>query len=238
MGLEVICVGYGRTGTLSLRSALEKLGYPCHHMEEFFKNNKADPIPFIEAEAGKDVDWDIILKDYRATTDWPSARFWEQLVKRYPKAKVVLTVRDPESWYRSCTETIVHGTHQGLPSWVYPKRYQNISSMINKVVWQGEFENRFHDKAFAIQKFNNHIERVKQVVEPERLLVFRVQEGWEPLCKFLDLPIPGEPFPRVNDTASFQRKITVGKMFVVLRLVVMFGVPVMAAVIAGMYMRR
>jgi hypothetical protein len=106
MALEVIGAGFGRTGTKSLKAALEELGFdPCYHMSELFGH--PEHVELWEAAArGKSVDWNELLGGYRATTDWPACSFYEELMQSYPDAKVILTLRDPNRWYESTYNTV------------------------------------------------------------------------------------------------------------------------------------
>jgi hypothetical protein len=222
--LLVIGTGFGRTGTTSLRGALVRLGFaPCDHMEENF----AHPERFVlwrEAfqckQVGEPIDWRPLLADYRAIVDWPGAYFWRELTAAHPEAKVLLTVRDPDRWYASTLATIfnyrtrVHdddslsarvrllllrlgmlGTKGGL-------------QFIDDLIWQETFDGRFRDSDHALRVFGEHNQAVQATIPADRLLVFDVKQGWEPLCQFLGVPVPaGEPFPHLSDTSSEQKVI-------------------------------
>jgi hypothetical protein len=215
--VEVIGAGFGRTGTTSLKAALERLGFdPCYHMTEVFAHPEHADF-WVAAWRGEPVDWDGVLGDYEATLDWPACTFYEQLMEQHPDARVLLSVRDPESWYESTRSTIYELTKLiegstisrvifGLVSLlVFGGFTGRRSSLANDLIWEGTFDGRFEDKAYAIEVFERHNEEVKRHVPPERLLVYEVKEGWGPLCEFLDVPEPDEPFPRLNDTAQMQR---------------------------------
>ena len=194
--MKLIGAGFGRTGTTSLKAALEKLGFdPCYHMTEVFAH--PDHADFwVAAWHGEPVDWDGVLGDYEATVDWPACTFYKELMRRNPEAKVLLSVRDPERWYESTRSTIYELTFTG-----------RRSSLAKDIIWQGTFDGRFEDKSYAIEVFERHNEEVKRHVPRENLLVYEVKEGWGPLCEFLDVPVPDEPFPYLNDTAQMQRGI-------------------------------
>jgi hypothetical protein len=200
-GLKIIGAGFGRTGTLSLKHALEELGFgPCYHMSELFEK------PGLDAQwdaivGGEPADWNAIFKGYEATVDWPACTFYKELMQVYPGAKVLLSVRDPEKWYESAANTIYRISHQN-PDF-NPARSVH-RNMINALIWQGTFDGRFEDKDYAIAVFLRHNEEVKQQVPAEKLLVYNVKEGWEPLCAFLEVEVPAEkPFPHDNDRANF-----------------------------------
>jgi hypothetical protein len=214
-GLRVIGAGFGRTGTLSLKAALELLGFgPCYHMVELF--GKPAHLALWEAAArGDPIDWNEIFAGYQATVDWPGCAFYTDLLKVYPDARVLLTVRDPEKWYESVSSTIYQMRRSittGAPISVlffqmvrtFVPKLRRLVRVINAVIWEGTFGGRFEDKDYAIAVFKQHIEEVKQRVPPEKLLVYDVTEGWEPLCTFLEVEIPvNTPFPHLNDRANF-----------------------------------
>jgi Sulfotransferase domain len=197
--LKIIGAGFGRTGTLSLKHALEELGFsPCYHMSELFDK------PGVDAQwdaivSGGPADWPTIFKGYQATVDWPACTFYKELMQIYPHAKVLLSVRDPEKWYDSVASTIYRVSH------LNPDHARTTHGhMVHTLIWQGTFDNRFEDKDYAIAVFLRHNEEVKQYVPAEKLLVYEVKEGWEPLCAFLGVEAPaGKPFPHDNDRANF-----------------------------------
>lgn len=198
MTLSVIGAGLGRTGTLSLKLALEQLGFgPCYHMLEVLKNPKAPG--YWEAAADRQpVDWGEIFKGYGSTVDWPSATFYRELAEAYPEAKVVLTVRDPQAWFASTQATIFrHG---------YDDQDDPFQRMATKVIGN-LFDRRLHDESRAIQVFNRHNETVREVIPANRLLVYDVAEGWAPLCAFLGVDEPDTPMPKANSTEEFQSMI-------------------------------
>lgn len=207
MVLRVIGAGFGRTGTLSLKQALDDLGFgPTYHMNEVFRNRSHLQQWLDYAETGT-ADWSRLFGKYRATADFPACCAWEELYDEYPDAKVVLSVRDPASWWES-TATVLYPTRTMYPRWL--KRLvpftQGWLDMTDQLVWSGVFGGRFQDKAYATEVFRQHIEAVRARCDPERLLVFEVSEGWQPLCEFLDVPVPDKPFPHVNDAKSLQHR--------------------------------
>ncbi|MEU1055273.1 sulfotransferase family protein [Streptomyces sp. NPDC005876] len=202
--LEIFGAGFGRTGTLSLRTALERLGYgPCHHMLRLLECPDA-LVLWRAAARGESVDWTQAYDGYRSSVDWPGAAFWREITEAYPEAKVILTVRDPESWYASAASSIHAAATAPLPEDADPV-FAEVRQMSLDVVWNGVFDGRFSDKEYAIEVFERHIAAVRREIDPKRLLVFEVGQGWEPLCEFLDVPVPDEPFPRSNDQAAFAR---------------------------------
>lgn len=201
MALEVIGAGFGRTGTLTLKTALEMLGFgPCHHMVEVIANPQQAQF-WNRAAKGEPVDWEEVYSGYRATVDWPGCHFYAQLAERYPDAKVVLSLRDPDRWYDSMCETILASmSSMGLADELdenHPMLFGGL--IIARDTFRGDFS-----KDNVIAAFARHNAEVQSRIPPERLLVFEAAHGWEPLCAHLGVPVPAEPFPRVNDREEFQ----------------------------------
>jgi hypothetical protein len=197
MGISVIGAGYGRTGTLSLKSALELLGYDkCHHMIHVI-NTPGDPQKWLTAIESPPVDWDDFLAGYQATVDWPSCHFYKELADYFPDAKVLLSVRDPVQWFESISATTLRVIKQRMQN--SPEEKNLGSELVVKAAFKKEIDNLEH----GVEIFNRHTEEVIANIEPHRLLVYDVREGWEPLCEFLDKPVPDTPFPRVNSRDEF-----------------------------------
>ncbi len=213
MALKIIGAGFGRTGTLSLKVALEQLGYgPCHHMKEVMLNNDQAEW-FSQASKGVEVDWHEVFNKYSSAVDWPAAAYYQELADSFPDAKIVLGVRDPDAWYESVENTIFR-VIPNFPKWIrfiFP-RSDKVFNMIEKTIWQGEFSGQFEDKGTAIQVFNERIETIKKMFPPERLLIHTSKDGWDPLCEFLDVEITETPYPWVNDSAKIKRAILVMKI--------------------------
>jgi hypothetical protein len=209
MALRVIGAGFGRTGTLSLKAALEELGFAkCYHMTDVLAHLAHAPL-WEAAARGEPVDWEALFEGYQATVDWPGCTFYEELIRRYPDAKVILTTRDPETWYDSALQTIFW-VRKVFRGWfrLFVPRMRQFRRMLDRVIWDGTFHGRFEDKNHAIEVFNRHNEHVRRTVPRERLLLYEVRDGWEPLCAFLGVPVPdGKPFPRLNDSATFRARI-------------------------------
>jgi hypothetical protein len=200
MTLSVIGAGLGRTGTLSLKRALEELGLgPCHHMEEVMQHPEQIPL-WHAAGRGEKVDWERLLAGYRSSVDWPSAQFWAELAERYPQAKVVLTRRDPERWYESFSNTILKLLQAPAPP---DPTIRAILDMCGEVIVARAFDGRLDDPNAIKAAFRRHNAAVEAALPPDRLLIFEVAEGWGPLCRFLGVPVPATPFPRVNSTTEF-----------------------------------
>jgi len=201
VALEIIGAGFGRTGTNSLKIALEHLGFgPCHHMFEVRDNPEL--LPDWEALArGETVDWDKVFAGYRSQVDWPGARYWRDLAAHYPEARVILTVRDADAWFGSVQATIgkfaaERGTHS-------TPHMNAIAEMAYRLIVLPIFGDGFFDRAHATGVFREHIAEVQNTIPEERLLTFDLREGWEPLCAFLGVPVPGIPFPMTNSSKQF-----------------------------------
>lgn len=196
MALKVIGSGLGRTGTLSTKLALEQVGFgPCHHMAEVFMHPESVPL-WIDAGNGR-PDWDAIFDGYGAMVDHPGCNHWRELAAYYPDAKVLHTVRDPDKWFDSTQATIFSPDRPGPPDGPFKTFLDQIYA------WYG---GDIHDRAFMTGFFRRHTEAVVATIPPERLLVFEVSQGWEPLCAFLGAPTPVTPYPRENTTEQFRAR--------------------------------
>ena len=210
--MKVIGAGYGRTGTKSLQLALQRLGYSkCYHMEELFRNPEG-VVHWKAASEKRPVDWDSLFTGYQAIVDFPGSMYYKQLADHYPDAKVILSYRDPESWYESVRSTIF-GFDPG-PIFKIKLLLQTITStrarnmlkvlMLNeKSIWKTYFEGKFLDRDYAIGRYNRHVEEVRQQIPEHRLLVHQSQDGYQPLCDFLGRETPDEPYPRTNKKQDF-----------------------------------
>jgi len=210
MELQVIGSGFGRTGTASLKRALETLGFgPCHHMEEVFAN-PPQVAHWQAVAAGRPVDWREVFAGYRSQIDWPGAHVWRELAAAFPRAKVVHSVRPEESWWKSFDGTIgtLLRTHQDLP---LPPHMRDMFDAARKIIGDGTFGGRMADKEAALAAYRRRTEEVLAALPKDRVLVFDVAEGWAPLCAFLGVPVPAEPFPSVNSTEAFWQKVKGGK---------------------------
>jgi Sulfotransferase domain len=193
MTLKVVGAGVGRTGTHSLKLALERLlGGPCHHMFEVTANPGQIPA-WTTAIDGGPVDWSALLAPYVASVDWPGASFWPELLAANPDALVLLSVRDPESWYRSASNTIF--VFLANP----PLDAQPWLRAIHQLL-HDRFSDRFDDRAAMIDAYERHNDSVRARVPAAQLLEWTPSEGWDPICERLGLPVPPESFPMTNTT--------------------------------------
>lgn len=197
MTLSVIGAGFGRTGTHTLNLALEMLGFgPCHHMEDV-NRSEAQKQLFRAAGRGEPVDWDVVYEGYKSAVDWPTAYFWRELAEHFPAAKVILTVRNSEDWYKSARATIFDLGGTADPD-----------SFGRAVIEAKIFGGRVDDETHAIEILEKHNAEVMDTIAPERLLVYNVTDGWPKLCSFLGAPVPSEPFPHSNTTEEFRARAT------------------------------
>ena len=216
MSLQIIGAGFGRTGTLSTFTALNALGFPCYHMMEVIMNkeNKTH-LDFWNGVAngadGQQHPWEEVFQKYTATVDNPGCCVWRELMVAYPNAKVLLTLhpRGPEAWYESTMNTIYFTEIQ----WqfkllkIFVPMMKKMGNMSRKLIWQRSHKGTMTDKQAAIARYEQHIEEVKAAVPPENLLIFKVTDGWGPLCKFLGVEIPDTEFPNVNDRAEVKKTL-------------------------------
>ncbi|HZT41651.1 MAG TPA: sulfotransferase [Chthonomonadaceae bacterium] len=190
MQLRVVGAGLGRTGTHSLKLALERLlGAPCYHMIEVFQHPEHVPAWHAAAE-GRMPDWQALLAGYAAAVDWPAAAFWPELSEAFPEALVVLSVRDPQAWWESAHQTIFQAIPTRGPETEWR---QMVDAML-----ANRFTSAIDDREACIAAFERNNARVRETIPPHRLLEWRASEGWGPLCKALGLPVPDEPFPLTN----------------------------------------
>lgn len=213
MSLDVIGAGFGRTGTLSMKLALEQLGYdPCYHMQELGMPRPGHNDGHLDAwhdfaVEGKPIDWRWLLKGYRACVDFPTCIFYRELMEAFPHARVVLNTRDPARWFQSWSSLWAALDVANDPARVVRahKFFPFIESLIRRGLFRGRIESESN-----IAVFNAHIEAVKSTVPADRLLVFRVDQGWEPLCAFLGTDVPDGPFPHANEGEGMLEKFKVG----------------------------
>ena len=202
MPLSDIGAGFGRTGTLSLKLALERLGLgPCHHMREVFQHPRLLR-SWQAAAAGRPVDWEEVFAGYRSTIDWPSAHFWRELAAAYPEAKIILTVRPEAAWWASFSRTIPLLLMRRETEVSNP-HVRGVLAMARAIVAEQTMGGRPDHEVTALARYRQQIAEVTAEVAPERLLVLDVADGWAPLCGFLGLPVPDAPFPRTNSVEEF-----------------------------------
>ena len=213
--LQLIGVGFPRTGTDSIRVALDRLGMRCYHMREVLDLRNRGHLDFwcsvAKRPSDREHEWETVYSSYRAAVDAPTACVWRQLVDGYPSAKVLLSLHPdgPDAWFDSTVETIY--APERMWQWkalqaLWP-RARRFGDMQRLLVWDGLFEGTLDDRIAATRLYTRHIAEVKARVPADRLLVYDVSHGWGPLCDLLDLPKPEAPFPRVNSRAAMRRII-------------------------------
>jgi hypothetical protein len=205
MELEVVGAGFGRTGTQSLKLALEELGVgPCYHMMEVFGNTEHIPL-WAAATRGETPDWDALFANYRSTVDWPGCAFWRDLAAKNPNARILLSYRDSDAWYDSFHNTIYQAMTRDPPpepAWVAVHH-----EMTRQLVLEQALGGRPDDRAHAIRCYEDHNEAVRSEVASDRLILHEVGAGWEPLCIGLNLPVPDKPYPKTNNTKEFRERM-------------------------------
>jgi hypothetical protein len=211
--LKVIGVGVGRTGTLSLKAALERLGLgPCFHGRNVLDH--PDRLPtWRAAAAGEPVDWGALFAGYASTVDWPGAAFWRPLHREFPSARFVLTVREAQSWYDSVSRTIFRMFGDGPADERVAEARRTVPGLDvftefhRTMIWDGFFGGRFADREHAIRIYERHNAAVRRAIPADRLLTIAPGSGWMPLCSFLGVAVPPEPYPHLNDPEKFWARV-------------------------------
>lgn len=203
MALQIIGAGVGRTGTHSLKLAINRLGFgPCHHMEEVILNMPRQLPLWANILSGK-TDWNAIFEGYSSAVDWPTARYFRELHAAYPAAKFVLTHRTPESWAESFSATIyklVAGRNEA------PPQMRDWLAWATTIIGQTGFPEGL-DIDRLKQAYIAHNESVRAAIPRDQLLIYQVKDGWAPLCNFLGVSSPAEDFPRTNDRGEFWDRV-------------------------------
>jgi hypothetical protein len=217
MALKVIGAGWGRTGTESLKKALEILEFgKCYHMFELIKDGKR-VVYWEQLARGEKPDYDKLFDGFQSAVDFPASMYYRELMTQYPNAKVILSYRDPDKWYESASNTIF----KPLPVLIVPisrvlglffknlSYFQRIAKNVIEPLFTDFMQGKKDDREFMINMYNQWVADVKKNVPAEKLLVFEAKEGWEPLCKFLGVPVPDVPYPRGNDSEQFKERTKV-----------------------------
>jgi hypothetical protein len=211
--MQLIGVGFGRSGTMSLKAALEELGAgPCFHMIDLIMGDSRDrDIPYWVKIANREpVDWDEVFEPWESTVDWPACSRWEELIEVFPDVPVLLNHRDFDGFYRSVENTILavkEAAHAGqlAPDTNRPPPSPEVWGVIEKLVWQGDFQGRFRDRDWVADMYHERIETIRDTVPPDRLVEWEVGvDGWGPLAEALGVETPDKPFPHLHDTAEFR----------------------------------
>jgi hypothetical protein len=217
--MRVIGAGLPRTGTLTQKLALEQLGVgPCYHWVDVLADLDREVELWDRALDGQ-APWEQVFDGYRSTVDWPGGYFYRELIEVYPEAKVLLSVRDPHKWEPSFRETIwTMSFGQSLMPLLsraraeVDPRWRRYLALVDRMFWgeQGTFAAGHAEPEQLIEQMVAHNEEVKRTVPPERLLVWEVADGWEPLCEFLGVEVPAEPLPHANDRETFLERVSDG----------------------------
>jgi Sulfotransferase domain len=218
--MKLIGAGMPRTGTLTQKLALEMLGFgPCYHMVDVLAD--LDQAGLWDRALDGEGPWQEIFANFNSTVDWPGGYFYRDLMDVYPEAKVLLSVREPEAWESSMRQTVWAVRHgeslirllSSAQAHVNPQ-WKGFLNMIDRLVWEGRgtFASGHAEPQQLIDTMNRHNEEVKRNVPSERLLVWSVTEGWEPLCDFLEVPVPQESFPHINDRTEFLNRVIDGSL--------------------------
>lgn len=201
MALRIIGSGFGRTGTMSARLALDQLGFgPCHHMLAVMED-PAQPAFWKALSRGETVDWTEVFKDYTAQVDWPGAKVWEETLTAFPDAVVLHTERPEEKWWASFQSTIGKFFARRAELDLPPDLASIFEIMAGWLIEETFADHTDRECALAAYRRNNA--RVRELVRPDRLLVYDVAQGWGPLCEFLQVPVPETSFPRANPREEF-----------------------------------
>ncbi|HZP29358.1 MAG TPA: sulfotransferase [Acidimicrobiia bacterium] len=197
MALQVIGAGLGRTGTASLKQALEELlGGPCYHMFEV-GNRADDPAVWADAYEGKMPDWGSFFSGFEATVDWPAAPFWREMSEAFPDALILLSVRDPDDWWKSASDTIF----VAIETYFRPDAPADDWTRMGRNMMNA-FTPGWRDEEAAKAAYVAHNEHVRATAPRDRLLEWTMTDGWEPICAALGRPVPARPFPHTNTTAD------------------------------------
>lgn len=204
MGLSVIGAGFGRTGTLSIKAALDQLGFgPCYHMKYVFE----DPAHLRRWQSvadGRPPDWDELYAGFASTVDWPGTLYWRELADAYPDARILLSVRATDSWWNSFSSTVTQLI--GMRDSFSDAHRRAVLDYAHEIIEKQTFGGDLSDKRAVLAAYENRIGEVKKATAPDRLLVYDITNGWEPLCEFLDVPVPATDFPRGNDSVEFWQR--------------------------------
>jgi hypothetical protein len=205
MALKVLGVGLGRTGTNSLKVALERLlGSPCYHMFELIAHPQHVPV-WEHAVRGEEVDWHALLDGYAATVDWPGCAFWRELAAAHQDAPVLLSTRDSaQTWWASMEHTIIPAL-QGPMLSGHPDLMRG-QEMVREL-FRTRFTPDFADRDAAIAEYERHRDDVRREVPAGRLIEWQPRDGWEPICSQLGLPVPETPFPHENSSEDFGENV-------------------------------
>ncbi len=198
--MQLIGAAFPRTGTMSIKHAIEMLGVgPCYHMHELFLHPEHIPL-WMQARQTSTFDWTRVMAGYQASLDTPACLYWRELADYFPQAKVLLTVRDPSSWYDSIAATI-------HPIVYRPESAANHAlAMVKELFFESYLQGQFLDKKATMQRYTDYCNEVRQYIDPARLVEYSVAQGWPALCEIFQQPVPNQDFPRSNSRADFRER--------------------------------
>ncbi|KAJ8611784.1 hypothetical protein CTAYLR_007729 [Chrysophaeum taylorii] len=231
--LYVIGAGFARTGTSSLKLALETLGLRVYHMTENVKNHNlplwhawsAAKSPEERARAIDGIVDELASRGFNATTDFPASLAYEELLGHYPSAKVLLSVRSKgEVWAASVLSTIARfGPLSKYPPWrFFESLRMNVET--HEYIWQtigAPTVDGLPLRDDLAAAHDSWIDKVRATVPSDKLLVHEAKDGWKPLCEFLspefeqqcaDILKSGVPYPHANDTSKMQTFIALSQI--------------------------
>lgn len=220
-GIKLIGAGLPRTGTLTQKVAFERLGLgPCYHWVNVLADLDTQ-VPLWDRAIDGNADWDAIFAGFQSSADWPGGYFYRELMEAFPDAKVLLSVRDPVKWEPSFRETIWEMCFgESVMALLSKARMQideswrDYQALVHRMFWgpQGTFADGYDEPRQLIEQMQRHHDEVKRTVPADRLLVWEVTEGWEPLCAFLGVDVPDEPMPHANDRETFLGRVMDGAL--------------------------
>ena len=212
--MKLIGAGLPRTATTTQMIALEMLGLPCYHMRDMMADLETSVPQWRQALEGNGQ-WDEIFAGKESTVDFPASYFWRELIDVYPDAKVLLSVRSGESWVDSMENTIAQiwfgdslMHHLAQAQYQIDPVYAGWLDVLHDM-WEKRdmLLNTDGNPELLATQMEAWNQEVIDTVPPDRLLVWNPKDGWEPLCELLELPVPEQPLPHVNDTENFQKSL-------------------------------
>jgi hypothetical protein len=202
MSLRVVGAGLGRTGTMSLKLALEQLlDAPCYHMLEVFEHPEHVEM-WHRAALGDMPDWDALFAGYGAAVDWPMASFWYEISEAYPDALILLSVREPDAWWKSAHDTIFQAISRPPADGADPAWFDMVMAFMRE-----RFTADLSDEQAAKAAYVRHNDDVRRRAPKDRLLEYRTGDGWRPICDAFGVPVPDAPFPHANTTEEFRNRV-------------------------------
>ncbi len=205
-GLHVVGAGLPRTGTRSLRAALERLlGGTCYHMSTLRERGYVDVSTFTAAARGSRVQWDGVFDGCRSAVDFPASAFWRELAREYPRSLILLSERDSaDAWWRSADATVFEKRRQIAAGLDTADQVQRAWFAMTEALFTRTLGSDWDNPETAKTRYERWNSDVRASAPADRLLVWRPGDGWVRLCEALNLPVPDEPFPHLNTTDQFR----------------------------------